>query len=47
MVLAGSRQRAKEQPRKAEGMVGNDRERGIMGTLRQTQQRFPELSRRM
>ena len=46
-VLAGSRQRAKVEPRHPEGIVGDDRERGVVGTLRQAQQRFPELSRRV
>ena len=46
-VLAGSRQRAKPEPRHPEGIVGDDRERGVVGTLRQAQQRFPELSRRV
>jgi hypothetical protein len=27
--------------------VGDDRERGVVGALRQAQQRFPELSRRV
>ena len=46
-VLAGSRQRAKAEPRRPKGIVGDDRERGVVGTLRQAQQRFPELSRRV
>ena len=46
-VLAGSRQRAKAEPRHPKGIVGDDRERGVVGTLRQAQQRFPELSRRV
>ena len=43
-VLAGSRQRAKAQPRHPEGIVGDDRERRVFGALRQAQKRFPELS---
>ena len=46
-VLAGSRQRAKAEPRRPKGIVGEDRERGVVGMLRQAQQRFPELSRRV
>ena len=46
-VLAGSRQRAKQEPRCPEGIVGDDSERGVVGTLRQAQQRFPDLSRRV
>jgi hypothetical protein len=46
-VLTGSRQRAKVEPRKPEGIVGDDRERGVVGTLRQAQQRVPELSCRV
>ena len=34
-VLAGSRQRAKAEPRHPEGIVGDDSERGVVGTLRQ------------
>jgi hypothetical protein len=44
-MLAGRRQRAMPQPRQTEGPVGDDSERRVMGTLRQAQQRFPELSR--
>ena len=44
-VQAGSRQRAKPQPRYPKGIVGDDRKRGVVGTLRQAQQRFPDLSR--
>ena len=40
-VLAGSRQRAKAEPRRPEGIVGDDRERRVVGTLRQAQQRVP------
>ena len=46
-VLAGSRQRAKAEPRRPKGIVGDDRERGVVGTLRQTQQRFPKLACRV
>jgi hypothetical protein len=42
-VLAGSRQRAKVEPRRPKGIVGDDRKRGIAGMLRQTQQRVPEF----
>ena len=44
-VLAGRRKRAQAEPCRPEGIVGNDRERGVIGTLRQAQQRFPELAR--
>jgi hypothetical protein len=43
-VLAGHWQRAKAEPRRPEGKVGDDRELGVVGVLRQAQQRFPELS---
>src|SRR6266540_3502088 len=46
-VLASSRQRTKGAPRTPEGMVGDDSERRVVGTLRQAQQRFAELSRRV
>ena len=46
-VLAGGRQRAKEEPRRPEGIVGDDRERGVVGTLRQAQQGVAELPRRV
>jgi hypothetical protein len=46
-VQAGLRQRAQPQPRRPEGIVGEDREHGVVGTLRQAQQGFPELSRRV
>ena len=46
-VLAGSRQRAKAEPRRPEGIVGDDRERGVVGTLRQAQQGFADLPRRV
>ena len=46
-VLAGSRQRAKLEPRPPEGIVGDDRERGVVGALRQAQQGLPDLLRRM
>ena len=46
-VLAGSRQRAKPEPRHPKGIVGDDHECGVMGTLRQAQQRVPDLSRRV
>jgi hypothetical protein len=44
-VQAGGRQRAKEEPRRPEGIVGDDRERGVFGTLRQAQQGFVDLPR--
>jgi hypothetical protein len=46
-VLTGSRQHAKVEPRKPEGTVGDNRTRGVVGTLRQAQQRFTEFSRRV
>src|SRR5712691_4722637 len=46
-VLAGSRQRTKPHPRRPQGIVGDDSERRVMGTLRQAQQGFPELARRV
>ena len=46
-VLAGRRQHAKAEPRRPEGIVGADRDRGVVGTLCQAQQRFPEFSRRV
>ena len=46
-VLAGSRQRAKPEPRQPESIVGDDRKRRVMGALRQAQQGVPELARRM
>ena len=44
-VLASSRERAKVEPRRPEGRAGDDSEGGIMGMLRQAQQRFPDLAR--
>ena len=44
-VQAGGRQRAKAEPRRPEGIVGHDRERGVVGTLRQAQQGFADLPR--
>jgi hypothetical protein len=46
-VHAGSRQHAKLTPCPPEGIVGDDRQRGVVGTLRQAQQRLPKFSRRM
>jgi hypothetical protein len=46
-MLAGSRQCPKVEPRHPEGITGDDRERGVVGLLRQAQQRVPELARRM
>jgi hypothetical protein len=46
-VLAGSRKRAQEEPRHPEGIVDDDRKRGVMGMLRQAQQRFPEFACRV
>jgi hypothetical protein len=46
-VLAGRRQRAKPPPRYPKGIVGDDRERGVMATLRQAQEGFSEFSRRV
>ena len=43
-VRAGSRQRAKAEPRPPEGIVGDDRGRGVVGMLRQAQQGFPKLA---
>ena len=37
----------KQKPRHPEGIVGDDRERGVIGTLRQAQQGFADLSRRV
>jgi len=45
-VLAGGRQRAKPEQCIPKGIVGGDSERGVVGALRQAQQRCPELSRR-
>src|SRR5262249_5284636 len=42
-VLAGRPQRAKEAPCASKSSVGDDRERGGVGTLRQAQQRVAEL----
>src|SRR5262245_29588001 len=47
MVLAGNRQRAKEERCPPESIVGDDRERGVVSLLRQAQQGFAELSRRV
>ena len=44
-VLAGSRQRTKEEPRSPKGIVGDDRERGVFGMLCQAQQGFADLPR--
>ena len=44
-VLAGGRQRAKEEPRRPKGIVGNDRQRGGIGLMCQEQQRVAELAR--
>ena len=44
-VQAGGRQRAKVEPRQPEGIVGDDSERGVVGTLRQAQQGFADLPR--
>ena len=46
-VQAGGRQRAKAELRKPKGMVGDDRKRVVVSTLRQAQQRFPDLSCRV
>jgi hypothetical protein len=45
MVLAGSRQCTKEEPRPPESIVGDDRERRVVSLLRQAQQCFSKLSR--
>jgi len=44
-VQAGGRQRAKEEPRRPEGIVRDNRERGVFRTLRQAQQGFADLPR--
>jgi hypothetical protein len=44
-VRAGSRQRAKPQPRRPKSIVGEDGERRVMSTLRQAQQSVPDLAR--
>src|SRR5262249_6187950 len=46
-VLAGSRQRTQQEPRCPDGIVGCNSERGLIGTLRQAQQRFANLSHRV
>ena len=46
-MLASSRDRTKPERRRAKGIVGNDRERGVIGALRQAQQGFRELARRV
>src|SRR5215813_3454105 len=46
-VLAGSRQRTMAAPRHPKGIVGDDRKRGVTGALRQAQQRFADLARRV
>ena len=46
-VLAGRRQRAKPNHVDPKGIVGDDRERGVVATLRQAQQGVPELARRV
>ena len=45
--MAGGRERAKPERRQPEGIVGDDRERRVIGTLREAQQGFAELARRM
>jgi hypothetical protein len=46
-VLVSGRPRAKPAPRQPKGIVGDDRKGGIVSTLRQVQQHFADLSRRM
>src|SRR5215471_7707212 len=46
-VLASSRQCAKGHPCPPKGIVGDDRKFGVVHTLRQAQQRFPEFARRV
>src|SRR5262245_21107911 len=46
-VRAGSRQRAKPEPRRSKSIVGDDRERRVISGLRQAQQGLPEFSRRL
>src|SRR5262245_53197676 len=46
-VLAGSRQHTKAERRDPEGKMGDDRVRGVVGTLREAQQRFPNLAHRV
>jgi hypothetical protein len=43
-VLAGRRQGAKVELCQPKGMVGNGRERGVVGLLRQAQQGVPKLA---
>jgi hypothetical protein len=44
-VLAGRRQHVKEETCRPKGIVGDDRERRVVGMLRQAEQRIAELSR--
>jgi hypothetical protein len=46
-MRAGSRQRAKPQPRHPKSIVGDNSEGGVVGVLRQAQQCFPDLACRM
>ena len=46
-VLAGCRQGAEAEPRHPKGIVRDDRERRVVGALRQAQQRLPDLTRRV
>ena len=46
-MLTGSRQRAKPEPRRPEGLVGGDCACGVLGLLCQLQLHFPELARRL
>src|SRR5215510_1851508 len=46
-VLEGSRQLTKVEPRRPEGMVGDDSECRVVGALCQVEQGFPELACRI
>ena len=46
-VPAGSRHRAKVEPRSPQGLMCEDSERGVVGLVRQVQQHFTELSCRV
>jgi hypothetical protein len=46
-VHPGSRQCTQEEQRAPKGIVGDDCEGRVVGTLRQAQQRIPDLARRV
>jgi hypothetical protein len=46
-VLASSRQRTEPKTRRSKSIVSEDSECGVVGMLRQAQQRFSELARCM